>query len=291
MDELQSILNKYHGADIDSEISTFSGLVRFSARFYRDVAEIYDAVTRIRNVERNPTGFNLNDAAILGLLVRIWKILKEVVHYYEGNNADIISLLDRQIVEAAVVAKYLLISDDAVAEDYRKCSYKDRLRVLDDVQGSPDFFQTPPGKRLLFSINSKMQKEGLTEHSFVKQKTSRWKLQGKNFYEIFSEVEPKEFYKFLYGIPSESIHGSWNHSMDYDLVRHDDGTFTADTFYQAVDVRFVTPILRLCRDPYLLWLKRIDAEHDDVQSIFEWIRRVNIQLFERFEQVYADKSG
>lgn len=291
MDELQRIVNKYDGADIGQEISTFRGLVGFSLRFYRDVAEIYDAVTRIRNVERNPTGFKLNDAAILGLLIRIWKILKEVVHYYEGNNADIISLLDRQIVEAAVVAKYLLISDDAVTEDYRKCSYKDRLRVLDDSQRSSAFFQTPPGKRLLLSINEKMQKEGLTKDSFETQKRNRWKLQGKNFFEIFSEVEPKEFYKFLYGIPSESIHGSWNHSMDYDLVRNGDETFSAYPFYQDVDVRFVTPILRLCHDPYLLWLERIHAKDDYVQSTFEWIRAVNIKLFGAFEQAYADKAG
>jgi hypothetical protein len=63
---------------------------RFALTFYKDVAEIYDCLTRVRNVGRNPTGFSLDDAPILGLLVRIWKLLKEIIRYYEENNAEII---------------------------------------------------------------------------------------------------------------------------------------------------------------------------------------------------------
>ena len=127
MDEIRDIIIKYQNIKIEDELSDFDRLINFSANFYADVAEIYDAVTRIRNVQRNPSGFDYNDAAILGLLIRIWKILKEVVYYYRKDNGQIISLLDRQIIEAAVIAKYLLLSGDEAIEDYRKCSYKDRL--------------------------------------------------------------------------------------------------------------------------------------------------------------------
>jgi hypothetical protein len=78
MEEIRDILAKYDNISFKDELSDFDRLVKFSAGFYADVAEIYDAVTRIRNIERNPTGFDFNDAAILGLLIRIWKILKEV---------------------------------------------------------------------------------------------------------------------------------------------------------------------------------------------------------------------
>ena len=80
-----------------------------------------------------------------------------------------------------------------------------------------------------------------------------------------------EFYKLLYGIPSESIHGSWNESMDFDLVRNDDGTFSPYPFYQSVDIRFVTPILRISHDPYLMWLERIDAASEYISKVFDWI--------------------
>ena len=119
-----------------------SRINRFTAVFVKDVSEIYDCITRIRNVDRNPTGFSLDDAPILGLLTRIWKLLKEIVMYYEKNNAEIISILERPLIEAAVTANYLLISDVEVIKDYRKCSYKDRLRILRELKEGSRFFDT-----------------------------------------------------------------------------------------------------------------------------------------------------
>ncbi|MEP6959495.1 MAG: DUF5677 domain-containing protein [Nitrospirota bacterium] len=177
MDELREILIKYKDIDIDEKLGSFDSLVALSTVFYRDVAEIYDAVTRTRNLDRNPIGFQSNDAAILGLLVRTWKILKEIVYYYEKRNADIIGLLDRQVIEAAVIAKYLLLSGDDVVEDYRRCSYKSRLQTLRRATDSPEFFETPPGKRLLESIRKKLENDGFKEDSFGMQRENRWRLQ------------------------------------------------------------------------------------------------------------------
>lgn len=291
MDELREILIKYKDMDFDEKLGNFDSLVNFSAVFYRDVAEIYDAVTRTRNLGRNPVGFQINDAAILGLLVRIWKILKEIVYYYEKKNADIIGLLDRQVIEAAVTAKYLLLNGDDVIEDYRRCSYKSRLQTLKRAAESPEFFETPAGRRLLESIRKKLENDGFTEDSFGIQRENRWRLQGKTFYQIFSELENEEFYKFLYGMPSEALHGSWNESLDYDLARNDDGTFKAYPFYQKVDIRFITPILRLCHDPYLLWMKRVKIEHEYLSQCLEWTRRVNVRLFDAFENAFKNKYG
>ncbi len=71
-------------------------LNKFTGTFVKDVAEIYDCITRMRNFERNPTGVGLEDAPILGLLTRIWKLLKEIVTYYEKDNAEIISILENR---------------------------------------------------------------------------------------------------------------------------------------------------------------------------------------------------
>ncbi len=290
MEEIRKIIIQYKDINVDDEVSNFKDLIKFSTKFYADVAGIYDAVTRIKNIERNPSGFDFNDAAILGLLVRIWKILKEVVYYYRNNNAQIVSLLDRQIIESAITAKYLLINGDKAIEDYRKCSYKDRLNILIDSSRSPEFFKSPAGIRLKQSIVDKMDAEDLTVDSFEEQKRHKWKLSGKPFRQIFSEIEPDNFYKFLYGIPSESIHGSWNESMDFDLIRNDDGTFSSYPFYQPADIRCVTPILRITHDPYLLWLERIDVQSEYVTKAFEWIKQINIKLFNGFENVFEERN-
>ncbi|MEW5816919.1 MAG: DUF5677 domain-containing protein [Spirochaetota bacterium] len=285
MDELIAIMKKYSEINLDEKLSNKEGLKEVSTNFYEDVAEIYDILTRVKNTERNPTGFNLNDAAVLGLLVRIWKLLKEVVVYYKANNGQIISHLDRQIIESSIIARYLLIRGDTTIEDYRKCSYKDRLRALEDAKNG-GFYESPAGVRLIESINSKMKDEGFDINSFELQKKRRWKIEGKSFFDIFKQLEPEEFYKLLYGIPSESIHGSWNESLDFDLVKNDDGTYSPYPFYQSVDIRFITPILRLTNESYLLWLKHIDVYDAYFGKLFAWMKLINIKLFDAFEKTY-----
>lgn len=173
VDEINAVLGRYDEAYVERGMRSGPDLRRFAEVFYGDVAEIFDSLTRIRNIERNPNGFSLDEAPILGLLVRMWKLLKEIVRYYEANNAEMIGLLDRAFLEAAVTAEYLIRSDAAAIEDYRKCSYKHRLRLLREYHAGSAFFDTKAGKRLLQSIQEKLQAEGLTEDDFETQKRNR----------------------------------------------------------------------------------------------------------------------
>lgn len=61
MQELIDIIEKHKAIDFVELLKTKEGLKEFSSVFYEDVAEIYDIVTRVKNVERNPSGFSLND--------------------------------------------------------------------------------------------------------------------------------------------------------------------------------------------------------------------------------------
>jgi hypothetical protein len=285
MEEIERIIAKYDAANIAGQLGTAEQLNQFALGFYKDVADIYDAVTRIRNLQRNPIGFPLEDAPILGLLVRIWKLLKEVVRYYEADNAEIISILDRPMLEAAVIATYLLNNGPAVMEDYRKCSYKDRLRILRDLKTGSAFYNTKSGQRLLKSVQEKMAFENLTEQDFQTQKANKWRLQGKSFYDIFSEVEHANLYAATYGMMSESVHGSWNESMDWCLSQNGDGTFSAFPFSHSAELRYVSPMLRFTNKPFILWLQRIDAYDANMQNVLEWIDRANTALFRKFDAV------
>ena len=71
-----------------------------------------------------------------------------------------------------------------------------------------------------------MALEGLTTQDFYEQKKNRWRIQGKTFYDIFSEMEHADLYACTYGMMSESIHGSWNESMDWCLAKNEDGSFS-----------------------------------------------------------------
>ncbi len=286
MDEIRKITEKYDVDYVREGLDSLEQLNAFALTFYKDVAEIYDCVTRIKNVERNPTGFSLDDAPILGLLVRVWKLLKEIINYYEQDNAEIISILERPLIEASVVATYLMTNNGSVIEDYRKCSYKDRLRILRDLESGSAFYETKAGKRLLKAVREKMEFEELTAQDFDVQKMNRWRIQGKSFYDIFAEVEHADLYAATYGMMSESIHGSWNESMDWCLVRNDDGTFSPYPFYHPADIRYVTPTLKFTNKPFRLWLQRIDAYDKDLRNLLNWVERVNTALFRNFDDKY-----
>src|SRR5258708_34227066 len=101
MEELIDITQKYQPSYIEESFRSLPAMHVFSTQFVKDVADLYDALTRLRNVERNKSGFSLEDAPILGLLVRISKLLREIVAYYEQDNAEIIGILERRCVEAS----------------------------------------------------------------------------------------------------------------------------------------------------------------------------------------------
>ncbi len=283
MEEINAITAKYDEDYIRRELASAPDVTKFALTFYKDVGEIYDHLTRVRNVGRNPTGFSLNDAPILGLLVRMWKLFKEIVRYYEENNAEIAGVLDRPFLEAAVTAAYLMQKGDAVLEDYRKCSYKHRLRMLREHKAGSAFYETKAGKRLLKSIRGKMVFERLTESDFKVQQKNGWRLQGKNFYDIFTDVHREDLYAMTFGIMSESIHASWNDSLDFCLHKNEDGTFSPFPFYQPADIRFVSPLILLSLPTYRLWLQRIDAYDANYTHLLEWVDRVNTAIFTKFD--------
>ena len=63
-----------------------------------------------------------------------------------------------------------MTNDPSAIEDYRKCSYKDRLRILRDLESGSVVFESKAGKRLLKSVREKMEFEGLTPQDFQVQK-------------------------------------------------------------------------------------------------------------------------
>ena len=296
MDEFDGIMEKYGDRPFREHFETIAEINQFAVQFYRDAADIYDAFTRLKNFERNPSGYSLDDAPILGLLVRIWKLLKETIRYHVENNAEFIAIFQRTLLETAVTATYLLKHDQSVVEDFRKCSYKDRLRILEDAKNGSAFSKTKAGQRLLRSVEKKMKLEGFSENDFAEQKKNRWKLQGKSFLDIFKDVYGDEhsaqvnehMYRISFGMMSESVHCSWNDSMDWCLQRNEDGTFSIYPFFHPADIRYITPILPFCSEPHALWLERIGVNDRYYTMMLDWIARQNWNLYLEFDRLHGD---
>lgn len=64
MEEIINITQKYQPSYIEESFRSLGAMHVFSAQFVKDVADLYDALTRIKNVERNSSGFSFDDAPI-----------------------------------------------------------------------------------------------------------------------------------------------------------------------------------------------------------------------------------
>ena len=226
MDEIQDILAKYDQAYLARISASTPEADRLALAFYEDVAEILDILSRMRNVERDPTGFSIEDAPILGLLVSTWKLFKQIIWIYKEDSAEYSAIAERSLIEVAVTATYLLRSDKSTLEDYRRCSFRNRLRMLEQAASGSEYYRSKAGQRLLHSINEKLAQEGLYKHSFEEQIGNDWRVQGKTFHQIFKDVVGEELYAVAYGTFSDSVHGSWQDVQGFSLRGNVDRGFS-----------------------------------------------------------------
>ena len=282
MDEIQAILAKYERDYLARCLACTPEADQLALGFYEDVAEILDILSRMRNVERNPTGFSIGDAPILGLLVRTWKLLKLVVWIYKEDSAEYAVIAERSLMEVAVTATYLLRSGASTMEDYRRCSYGNRFKILEQAASGAVSYRSKPGRRLLRSIREKLALEGLDENSFEEQIANGWRMGGKTFRRIFEDVMGEDLYAVAYGASSESVHGSWQDIRGYSLQGD-----AARGFYPLyeplrVNVGNVSMIVPFVTLPFREWAKRVQLDDPYIGDVLDFVDRLNVRLFDKY---------
>ena len=283
MDEIQAILAKYESGYMKRLLASTPEADRLALTFCEDVSEILDILSRMKNVERNATGFSIDDAPILGLLVRTWKLLKLVVWIYKEDSAEYAVIAERSLMEVAVTATYLLRSGTSTMEDYRRCSYGNRFKILEQAASGALYYRSKPGQRLLRSIREKLAFEGLDRNSFEEQIANGWRLGGKTFRSIFENVMGKNVYAGSYGASSESVHGSWQDIRGYSLQRDAD----EQGFYPLyeplrVNVGNACMIVTFATLPFREWANRVQLDDPYISEVLDFIDWVNVQVFEKY---------
>ena len=249
--------------------------------FFEDVTEILDILSRLKNVERNPTGFSIDDAPILGLLVRIWKLLQLIVWIYKEDSAEYAPIAERSLIEVAVTATYLLRADKSTMEDYRRCSYRNRFRMLEQAAAGSEYYRSKAGQRLLRSIKGKFALEGLDEHSFEQQIRNHWRVQGKTFHAIFKEVVGEDLYAVAYGTSSESVHGSWQDVRNFSLRGNVTRGFSP--LYEPLreSVGHVSLIVPFAMLPFREWAARVELDDPYIEEVLDFVDKLNGVLYEK----------
>ena len=282
MHEIQAILTKYERDYLARLFACTPEADRLAQRFYEDVAEILDILSRMRNVERNPTGFSIDDASILGLLVRTWKLLKLVLWIYKEDSVEHAVIAERSLMEVAITATYLLRSGASTMEDYRRCSYGNRFKILEQAASGAVYYRSNAGRRLLRSIREKLALEGLDENSFEEQIANGWRLEGKTFRRIFEDVMGQDLYAVSYGTASDSVHGSWQDIRGFSLQAD-----AARRFYPLyeplrVSVGHGAMIVSFATLPFREWTTRIQLDEQYVGKVLDFVERVNARLFDKY---------
>ena len=286
MQEINHIWLKYEEDRLLDGIQSLEDVNQFALTFGKDVAHIYKLVTLLQSTDTNPCGYDLSDAPFIGLLTRVAKLFRLVCRFYELNNADYLSVFSRPLIESAIIATYILREGIEAVEDFRKCSYKDTLRILRDHESGSEFFHTPAGQHVLQTAYDDLTLGNQSKDNFATQKHNRWRLQGKSIYEIFVEVASVEEYPSVYGMLSESIHGSWNESMDWCLHRNDDGTFSTNALFVDVDARMILPLVRFATPPYALWIEKIRPQNAFLKQTLDRIQECSREIFFKFDELY-----
>ena len=291
MQEVDRIWLKYEQDGLLDRIDSLEDVNRLALVFGRDVVRTFELTTLLRNPERNPSGYDLSDAPIVGLLVRVAKLFRLVCRFYELGNGEYLAVFSRPLIESAIIASYLLSEGDEAIKDFRRCSYKDTLRILRDSDSGSEFFLTAAGQRVLRSALADLALEKLSKSNFAPQKHNRWRLQGNSLHDIFSQVASPDEFHFVYGMMSESIHGSWNESMDWSLSRNDDGTFSAYALFVGVDARAILPLVRYATPPYALWVDRIGLRDESLVQAFDRIQTYARTIYFKFDGLYDGPTG
>ena len=286
MQEIDRIWLKYEEGRILDRLESLDEVNRFALTFGSDAAQTFRLLTLMRNPSRNPSGYSLSDAPIVGLLTRVAKLFQLICRFYELRNGEYLSLFSRPLIESAIIATYLLREGDEAVADFRRCAYKETLRMLRHHERGSRFFRTAAGQRVLQSAHDDLALEDLSKESFARQRRNRWRLQGKSLYEIFGEVAGADEFPFVYGMTSESIHGSWNESMDWCLFRNDDGTFSANALFIGADARAILPLVRYATLPYALWIKRIRLSDKPLRQTLRRIQVYSRRIYFKFDKLY-----
>lgn len=286
MQEIDRIWLKYEEGRVLDRLESLDEVNRLALTFGSDVAQTFRLLTLMRNPSRDPSGYDLSDAPVVGLLTRVAKLFQLICRFYELRNGEYLSVFSRPLIESAIIATYLLREGNEAVADFRRCSYKETLRILRDRESGSKFFRTAAGQRVLQSALDDLALEDLSNESFAQQRRNRWRLQGKSLYKIFGEVAGADDFPFAYGMMSESIHGSWNESMDWCLLRNDDGTFSANALFIGADARAILPLVRYATPPYALWIERIRLSDKSLRQTLDRIQVYSRRIYFKFDELY-----
>lgn len=290
MKEITELFDKYELISLQENSETEEMLNSFLIRFSKDLGEIIDMLSRIINTETHPNYYNINEATIVGSITRIVKLFQESVLFYEQNKLEIFAQFTRPLYESFIVTKYLIRNGENSQRNFRLVSYRARyqnFKSLNKLEDKSHLIIT----RQLMKLKTKLEVDGFTIEDLEaesKLKGKAWKLDGKSFWKIHSEVDIEHLYSFIYGVGSDAVHGNWQEIFDFHLTKKEGG-YLGFLNYEKCDCRILVPLNSMVIEGLHEFLKWNNGLTEEIKLGLMNMKSLSNSIYEVWEDKFGEK--
>ena len=207
-------------------------------------------------IPEGKTGYNKQDAVIVGLFVRLCKLYDTLCLHVAENHGEIVQIFVRLIFETSIKIEYLIKNDKNPVENFIFTSYKATKEQYEDLlekEKSRGLIEIE--KRILLKIKGQLEEDEIDVTKLLKNKD--WKLDAKTFKDILRELNFESAYSYIFGSGSSYVHGDWK-DLRANHLRCKNGIYSPELKYDRVDPRYICPMSVVCLDTLvklLVWNK------------------------------------
>ncbi len=227
-------------------------------------------------------GWPRNQAICAGLMVRIAKFMVVVTQLSaKGDRAEVVSALNRSIMESAINLEFLVsTNDDKYFDKFVKFSLGPERELYDIIQTNITARKGeiwPIERRMLESINDVCEVSGVKIEE-VNRKYGDW---GGGVRERLKAINKEEQYVGMQRTPSHAVHGTWV-DLYKNHLEHDSKTnvFSPDPKFSWVDARHLGPVAIFVLEATEPYVGRFFAGVPDTRLLLERIVDLRGRLLE-----------
>ena len=212
---------------------------------YKEALSVVNLAAHLLDEEASVKGGWPRDQAICaGLMVRIAKFMVVVTQLSaKGNRADVVSALNRSIMESAINLEFLVRANDGKYFDqFVRFSLGPERELYDMIQANiaaRGGAELPIELRMLESINIVCRASGVKIEE-IDRKHRDW---GGDIRQRLKALGKEEQYVGMQRMPSHAVHGTWV-DLYQNHLEHDSKTdvFSPNNAFSWVDTRLLGPV-------------------------------------------------
>jgi hypothetical protein len=226
-------------------------------------------VTIAANIIKDGPTLSRDNAVINGNLVRLWKLLVEILDRTAEHHRETASILSRLMFETIVNTKYIMRNfSPEIIESYIRHSLRHERELRDTIQkniAARNGIVKPIEDRMLRSIEKAEKYAGISLDSI--DTTKRPKAWGDvSLWKKAEQVGLELPYLAVFGGMSHNVHGSWQDLYEYHLEPQEDGTFLPNLNWKQPRPQILNSTSKLVMD--LLWAYFEHLKRPDIEEYF-----------------------